>query len=198
MKPRRSKIHPTIQSKLRVMATRILIRLPRIDTSTLGDPNMRITTFIAPAGYCKCRTLQFSCRVTLIGATDTVLRPAFSGFECSKSIQYLRSGFTCQTMLIDYRAIQVRKRFGQNETLCFEWSSGFETDHKQQLMDKYSLPDQFVHISFPTVEDQRAAIIKWNRKQLGFKGPRLLVQRYLGTGSTFTTHTTWFYLGPLK
>ena len=47
------------------------------------------------------------------------------------------------------------------------------------MKDRYSLPEIFCRMGFSTVEDQRNAIIQQNGKTLGFKGPRLLVQRYV-------------------
>jgi hypothetical protein len=41
------------------------------------------------------------------------------------------------------------------------------------------LTDNFVMLGFSRVEDQRHAIIRRNRKQIGFRGPRFLVQRYI-------------------
>lgn len=60
-----------------------------------------------------------------------------------------------------------------------KWSTQFSEDERQKLQDRYSLPEAFCRISFSTAEDQRNAITRRNRKAVGFKGPKLLVQRYI-------------------
>lgn len=59
-----------------------------------------------------------------------------------------------------------------------KWSLQFPLEERQKLQDRYSLPNKFFRMSFSTAEDQRNAITQRNRKEVGFKGSRLLVQLY--------------------
>jgi hypothetical protein len=70
--------------------------------------------------------------------------------------------------------------------MYFEWSSQFSKEEREKLEDRYSLPTDFVRIAFSTVENQRNAIVGKNRKRLGYKGPALLVQRYIAEKSSLS------------
>jgi hypothetical protein len=76
-------------------------------------------------------------------------------------------------------------RFHRFNPVYIKWSSQLSTEERERSKDRYSLTDNFVMLGFARVEDQREAIIRQNRKQIGFRGPRLSVQRYIaGTESS--------------
>lgn len=60
-----------------------------------------------------------------------------------------------------------------------KWGSQFSIEERQNLQDRYSLPETFLRMSFATISNQRDAITKMNGKHAGYRGPRLLVQRYI-------------------
>jgi hypothetical protein len=71
------------------------------------------------------------------------------------------------------------RRFRGFKPVTIRWSSQFSAEERETLEDQYSLPKNFFRMNFSTIADQRMAITKINGKKACFRGPRLLVQRYI-------------------
>lgn len=74
--------------------------------------------------------------------------------------------------------MQVTALFRKFNPIIMKWSTQFSTAEKQKLQEVYNLPEHFVKIIFSREQDHRDAITQKNRKAIGFKGAKLLVQKY--------------------
>jgi len=50
---------------------------------------------------------------------------------------------------------QIRDRFNHLKPISYEWASQFTSEERQRLQDRYTLPPEFVRISFGTAQKQR-------------------------------------------
>ncbi|KAH8602975.1 hypothetical protein B0O99DRAFT_697596 [Bisporella sp. PMI_857] len=78
--------------------------------------------------------------------------------------------------------LKVKQIFAQFSPVRFEWASQFSATHREALMTRHELPEEFVRISFARAEDQHNAIIRRNGKNISplrtRNYVRLLVQAY--------------------